>query len=68
MIPGLISLLLEVPALVGTIKKLGEIIVTEVEKRQKKQLMKEMDDAIGIAKKTKDTSKLENLFSPGKNP
>lgn len=66
MTSSVIALLLKLPALCSLLQKLAEIISSEIEKMQKNQLLKKMDQAAVISKTAKDTSALDALFDSGK--
>lgn len=66
MITSIIALLVKLPALMGILEKVANLILKEIEIHQKKALLKQMDQSIDLAQKTKDTSQLEDLFKSGK--
>lgn len=66
MITSIIALLVKLPALMGILEKVANLVLKEIEIHQKKFLLKQMDQSIEMAKKMKDTSQLEDLFKSGK--
>lgn len=64
---SVIALLLKLPAFFSMLQKLAEIISNEIDKLQKNQLIKKMDQAVITAQTAKDTSDLDAMFDSRKN-
>ena len=64
---GLFYLLIKLPWMISFLEKLCHLILRYIESYHKKKLKKQMDQAIDLSKKKKDTSRIENLFRQDKN-
>lgn len=60
------SALAAIPKLLEIVEKLVSWFATEIAAAKKRKLEEEMAKAVEIAKDTKDTSKIDQLFDPSK--
>lgn len=65
---ALFSLFAAIPRLLDLTEAVGKWLLDQVDAFRKSQAEKEMKQATDEAKKTKDTSQIDQLFDPTKKP
>lgn len=66
MITAIFNAIAAIPAILNLCKQFVTWVNAQVEFAEKRKLEADMANAIDVAKKTKDTSKLDHMFDPDK--
>lgn len=68
MIQGLWAFLKALPALIGILKEIFKFLHETIDYFDRLKKAKDLEAAVKEARETKDTTKLENMFSASPNP
>ena len=68
MIQGLWAFLKALPALIGILKEIFKFLHETIDYFDRLKKAKDLEQAVKEARETKDTTKLENMFSAPSNP